>query len=78
MQRQAPDCWLLGLPLTPSPLSACARARRFAHYAYEQLVEAGFSQEAIKLAGYGKLSWTFGGYTWGTKIGLPAGENIDA
>ena len=51
--------------------------RRVADYDYEQLVEAGYSAEAIKLAGFGKVSWTFGGFTWSSTLGLATDEDAD-
>lgn len=45
-----------------------ARELRIAEYTETQLVEAGFSNAAIRLAGYGQVSWSFGGYTFASTI----------
>ena len=50
-------------------------ACRVADYAYEQLVEAGYSTEAIKLAGFGQVSWSFGGVTWKSTLRLAVGDD---
>ena len=51
-----------------------ARELRVAEYSAEQLQEACFSSEAIKLAGYVKVFWSFGGRTWTSLLG---GEDDD-